>query len=386
MTFGLVRSIERRWPAIGLRVLRLPAGARYGFAFGVTAVAASLPLVLRGEWTAELPFVAFYPAVLSAAWVGGLWPGVLATLLSAAAASYLSGSFALGEVSDAAALVVFVSIGTLISVLNGAWRRAIAVVADSERRQEHARQKAEHANHEKDEFLAAVSHELRTPLNAIIGWAKILTAGNLSPDRTRHAAETIARNAHAEARVVESLLDLSRIHAGTFALELTSLDLSSAVRSAVETISSTARDIVLTVDIADEPIIIQGDTVRLYQIVWNILTNAIKFTPPNGHIAVQVRRVGAAAQLQISDTGEGISVELLPHVFERFRQGDNTTPARQRGLGLGLALVRELTEAHGGSVSAVSDGIGRGTTVTVTLPIHQESDALLAGRSEQAVT
>jgi signal transduction histidine kinase len=334
---------------------------------------------------AELPFVVFYPAILSAAWVGGLWPGVLATILSAAAASYLSGSFALGGVSDGAALVVFVSIGTLISALNEAWRRAIAAVAESERQQGHGRLKAEHANHEKDEFLAVVSHELRTPLNAILGWAKILTAGNLSPDRTRHAAETIARNAHAEARVVESLLDLSRIHAGTFALELSSLDLSSAVRSAVETMSSTARNIALTVDIADDPIIIQGDTVRLYQIVWNILTNAIKFTPPHGYIAVRVRRVGATAELEIADTGQGIPVELLPHVFERFRQGDNTTPARQRGLGLGLALVRELTEAHGGSVRAVSDGIGRGTTVTVTLPIQLESDAALDERTQQVV-
>ena len=343
-------------------------------------LAAGLRILWGPEWTTELPFAPFYPAVIGAAWVGGLWPGLLATALSAAAAGYLGASepasFALGEVSDTAALAVFSAIGTLISLLSETWRRATIAAAESERQQEHARQEAEQANHDKDEFLAAVTHELRTPLNAIIGWAQILSKGHLPPDRTRHAAETIARNAHAEARVLESLLDISRIHAGKFALELTTLDLSSEVRSAVEALRSTARDIHLTVAVANEPIVVRGDTVRLHQVVWNILANAIKFTPSGGRIAVLVQQVGTAAQLQITDTGQGISPQLLPHVFERFSQGDETTPAGQRGLGLGLALVRELAEAHGGSVSAASPGIGRGTTVTVRLPVHQANAAL----------
>jgi signal transduction histidine kinase len=273
-------------------------------------------------------------------------------------------------VSDEASLVVFAAIGTIISVLNDTWRRAAVAVTESEAREERARQEAEHASHMKDEFLAVLAHELRTPLSATLGWAQALASGNLPSDQARHAAEAIARNTDAEATLVESLLDLSRIVAGTFALELKRVDLSSAVRSAVEALRPTARDVVLTVDIADEPVIIQGDTIRLHQILWNILANAIKFTPRDGRITVQLKRIGSTAQIEVIDTGQGIPKELLPHVFERFTQGDRTTPPLHRGLGLGLALVREFTEGHGGTVSAASQGIGHGSTFTVTFPIQ----------------
>jgi signal transduction histidine kinase/FixJ family two-component response regulator len=372
------QSVDSRRRTIVARVLRLRPSARYGFAVAVTALGTWLRLLLSDEWAAEIPFITFYPAVMSAAWIGGLSPGLLATVLSAVAANYLwvapPASFALGESSDAAALLVFVTTGTIISALNEAWRRAAAAVAQSEDRERQARQEAEHANRVKDEFLAVLSHELRTPLNATLGWAQLLASGSVAPDRVRDAATTIERNARAEARLVESLLDLSRIVAGTFELELKPIDLSSVVRSTVEALRPTARDVVLTVDIPDEPIAIRGDATRLQQVVWNMLANAIKFTPREGGITVQLRRCGSTAQIQVSDTGQGIPAEFLPHVFERFRQGDGTTARVRRGLGLGLALVREFTEAHGGSVSATSQGIGRGSTFTVTLPIQAEGE------------
>jgi len=373
----LARSVGKSRVSLVSSVLGLPAFARYGTAIAVTGVAAWIRLVVDDDWAAELPFVTFYPAVMTAAWVGGLLPGLLATVLSAVAANYLwaapSTSFAFGEVSPTAALGVFFAIGTMISILTAAWRRAAAAAVQSERRERTAKQDAEEANRVKDDFLAVLSHELRTPLNATLGWAKLLASGSLPPDRVRDAATTIERNARAEARLVDSLLDISQIVAGTFELELKPTDLSFVVRTTVDALRPTARGVDLTVDIPNEPVMVRGDATRLQQVVWNVVANAIKFTPGEGHIRVRLRRSGRMAEFQVSDTGQGIPPDFLPHVFERFRQGTRATRGARRGLGLGLALVRDFAEAHGGSVRVTSEGLQRGSTFTVTLPLCSDA-------------
>jgi len=231
---------------------------------------------------------------------------------------------------------------------------------------------AAQANRLKDEFLAMVSHELRSPLNAVLGWSRMLGSKQLAPDRATHAIATIERNAVALAHMIDDLLDLTRIVAGTFRLALQPVDLVAVAQGALDAV----RPLALTADVqlafspglaAIEPI--SGDTGRLQQVLWNLLVNAIKFTPAGGRVDVFIESSSDHVEVRIVDSGQGISPELLPHVFDRFRQAAGATMQRDTGLGLGLAIVRQLVELHGGSVSAASDGEGRGATFTVCLPI-----------------
>jgi signal transduction histidine kinase/ActR/RegA family two-component response regulator len=231
---------------------------------------------------------------------------------------------------------------------------------------------AAQANRLKDEFLAMVSHELRSPLNAVLGWSRMLGSKQLAPDRATHAIATIERNAVALAHMIDDLLDLTRIVAGTFRLALQPVDLVAVAQGALDGV----RPLALTADVqlafspglaAIEPI--SGDTGRLQQVLWNLLVNAIKFTPAGGRVDVFIESSNDHVEVRIVDSGRGISPELLPHVFDRFRQAAGATMQRDTGLGLGLAIVRQLVELHGGSVSAASDGEGRGATFTVCLPI-----------------
>jgi len=233
-----------------------------------------------------------------------------------------------------------------------------------------ARHEAEEANRAKDEFLAMLSHELRTPLSSILGWATILKSGDLPLDKASHALEVIERNARMEAQLVESLLDLSRISAGKLKLAMEPLDLSAVVMAAVDSLRPTAdaKGVILDARPFGEPIGINGESARLQQVFSNLLSNAIKFTPREGRVQVQSTRLGSQVQIQIVDDGEGISPEFLPHVFDRFRQADSAAGRARGGLGLGLAIVRELVHAHGGTVVASSPGTDQGSTFTVTLP------------------
>ncbi len=229
------------------------------------------------------------------------------------------------------------------------------------------------ANRAKDEFMATLSHELRTPLNAMLGWAHMLRSHVLPPDTQRRALDTLERNVRAQAQLVDDLLDVSRIVAGKLRIKGEEVDLTAVVASAADTVrpAAVAKGLTLhiTVDAAKQVIVI-GDADRLRQILWNLLTNAVKFTPKNGRIDVELRHTDAGAAIVVADTGQGIRHDFLRHVFERFRQADSTSSRRHGGLGLGLAIVRHLTEAHGGSVSAESEGEGRGATFTVHLPVH----------------
>jgi CheY-like chemotaxis protein len=246
------------------------------------------------------------------------------------------------------------------------------VVTDSgDERLRSALAAAEEANRLKDEFLAVVSHELRTPLNAILGWARMLRAGTLSDSDVPRALETIERNAQAQAQLIEDLLDVSRIVSGKLRLEMRPVDIGEVIEEAVDTVRPTAdaRGVALAV-VINHVGPVSGDAHRLQQVIWNLLSNSIKFTPQGGRIELRVDQAASMVRLTVTDTGQGIDPEFLPQVFDRFRQASSTPgQTRRKGLGLGLAIVRHLVEAHAGSVSAASGGIGKGATFIVDLPV-----------------
>jgi signal transduction histidine kinase/CheY-like chemotaxis protein len=235
-----------------------------------------------------------------------------------------------------------------------------------------ATQAAELASRAKDDFLATASHELRTPLNAILGWAKMLQSGALATRDYQRAIDSIERNARAQVRLIEDILDGSRIITGNLHLEIRPLDLTALVQAALDAVrpAADAKRIELTVAIDPAASRVVGDPGRLQQVVWNLANNAIKFTPKDGRVDVSLQREGTDVELTVRDTGEGIAADFLPHVFERFRQAEGSTTRRHGGLGLGLALVRHLVEAHGGTVHAASEGPSRGATFRVRLPVQ----------------
>jgi signal transduction histidine kinase/PAS domain-containing protein len=245
-----------------------------------------------------------------------------------------------------------------------------------------ARSQAEQASRMKDEFLATLSHELRTPLNAILGWSKMLQREAVTAKDLARGAEVIERNARAQAKIIEDLLDMSAIISGKVRLDVERLDLAAIARSAVETAmpAADAKHIRLSSEV--EPLRgaqVNGDPNRMQQVLWNLISNAIKFTPREGRVEVRLRRVGPQVEISVTDTGEGIDPRFLPFVFDRFRQADASTTRRYGGLGLGLSIVKQLVELHGGSVSVESDGLGRGARFIVALPVSAASRDLEAG-------
>jgi len=236
---------------------------------------------------------------------------------------------------------------------------------------EAARAEADTANSLKDEFLATVSHELRTPLTAILGWSQMLASGNLDEQESKRAVETISRNARAQREIIDDLLDISRIITGKLRLEVRSMEMGRIIEAVVEGVrpAADARNIHLHTAIDPETGPISGDPDRLQQIIWNLLSNAIKFTPEGGRVKVRLERCDSQVEITIVDTGQGIDPELLLRVFDRFRQFDSSSRRRHGGLGLGLSIVRQLVELHGGTVTAESPGAGAGTTFKVMLPV-----------------
>jgi PAS domain S-box-containing protein len=234
-----------------------------------------------------------------------------------------------------------------------------------------ARSEAERANHMKDEFLATLSHELRTPLNAVLGWAAALRAGHSLTEELEQGLETIERNARVQAQIIEDLLDMSRIISGKVRLDVQRLDLPAVVAEAIDTVraSASAKGVRLQAIIDPLNTPVTGDPNRLQQVFWNLLSNAIKFTPKGGRVQVLLERVDSHVEVSVIDTGEGISPEFLPYIFNRFQQADASTTRRHGGLGLGLAIVKQLVELHGGSVRVKSSGIGKGATFIVSLPV-----------------
>ncbi|MBP5972279.1 PAS domain-containing protein [Brasilonema sp. CT11] len=244
--------------------------------------------------------------------------------------------------------------------------------------EQQARVEAERANRLKDEFLAVLSHELRTPLNPILGWSKLLQQGKLDAARTAHALDTIHRNAKLQVQLIDDLLDISRILRGKLSLTVTPVDLSTVICAALETVrlAAEAKSLHIQTTVCSGVGIVNGDAGRLQQVVWNLLTNAVKFTPADGQIEVKLAQVENNAQIQVKDTGKGIRSDFLPYVFEHFRQEDGATTRKFGGLGLGLAIVRQITEMHGGTVTVDSSGEGQGATFSVQIPLASQSNEL----------
>ena len=375
--------------------------ARFATAVAVVALAAAVQAACKPLLENAEPFTLFYAAVMVSAYLGGLWPGLLATVLSAAAVHLLwfgSSYFHTvrhpeAEISTVLFLIVASFISYLCESLHAARRRAEAALEAaaheaarrglSERRAQEerdqllasertARGEAERASRMKDEFLSTLSHELRTPLNAILGWAQILRSGDFDQDETTRGLEVIERNAMIQAQLIEDLLDMSRIVSGKISFDLKQLELSDIVDAAVQTVSLAADEkaISLQVSLDEGEYPVKGDSARLQQVVYNLLTNAIKFTPRGGRVEVELTRFRREVEFVVRDSGQGIKPDFLDYVFDRFRQADASTTRKYGGMGLGLAIVRQLVELHGGSVRAHSEGEGSGAAFTVRLPLN----------------
>lgn len=227
------------------------------------------------------------------------------------------------------------------------------------------------ANRAKDVFLATLSHELRTPLTPVVGWIKLLRSGNLDEKSVAQALDAIERNAWLQSRLIDDLLDTSRIATGKLHFEPKPTDLNTIVKAAIDTVraSAGARNIELSIDLCPSMLVVLGEPVRLQQIAWNMLSNAIKFTEPGGSVTIQTDADGAHARFTVSDTGVGIEPDFLPHVFDRFKQADGSTSRRHGGLGLGLAIADALAKMHGGRIEAASDGVGKGARFTLRVQL-----------------
>jgi signal transduction histidine kinase/CheY-like chemotaxis protein len=238
----------------------------------------------------------------------------------------------------------------------------------------------------KDEFLATLSHELRTPLNAVLGWAEILLARTETDSDNYRALDTIARNARAQAQLIEDLLDMNRIISGKIRLDVQRVEVAPIVEAVLESVRPSADAKAITVRRTIDPYAgpVFGDPNRLQQIVWNLMSNAVKFTPKDGKIDVILQRVSSHIEITVHDSGMGISADFLPHVFERFRQADASTTRKYGGLGLGLSIVKQLVELHGGTIKAASPGEGQGATFTVCLPVRAVRDDAAASREHPA--
>ena len=264
---------------------------------------------------------------------------------------------------------IYADNGSLIGMLG--FVQDITTRKTAEVETERLYRQAEESSRLKEEFLATISHELRTPLSAILGWARMLRLGQLSQEHTAKALDTIERNARAQAQLIDDLLDVSRIMTGKLRMDVRPSDPNGFIDAAVEAVkpAAEAKGVRVQKVVDTAAISIPGDPVRLQQVIWNLLSNAIKFTPRGGRVQIRSERVNSHLEIVVSDTGQGIAADFLPHVFDRFRQADQKTSRQHGGMGLGLAIVRHLVELHGGTVNAASEGEGKGATFTVMLPI-----------------
>jgi signal transduction histidine kinase len=318
------------------------------------------------------PFLLFTPAVAITALYGGLGPGVVATALSTSFGVH----FVLASTGELAVekwdrVILFAVVGAVITTSSALLRRSRRQLAASLWREQKARATAEAADHAKDDFLALVSHELRTPMTVLLGWIAPLRRDRLSPAAAEHAIDAIERNARMLNRLIDDVLDRSRIATDTLRLDPQVISLDTVVLAAVDQMRGKigAAGLDLHVAVSRDDIVIVGDSIRLQQVFTNLLSNAIKFTPEDGHVSVATTVAEGEARVIVADTGSGISAEFLPHVFDAFLQDRHTLQQSSRGLGLGLSISRYLIERHGGTITATSEGRGRGSAFTVSLPL-----------------
>ncbi len=342
-----------------------------GFGLALLAVLAALAvrLTLTPLLGDSSPFLLFIPAVLLATRYGGAWPGLFATALSSAlGVRYVLSGLAEPSLEKWDRIGLFLAVCLIIVWVQSRLAAASQRIARSLDNERGARREAQAANRAKDEFLAMVSHELRTPANTVLGWMSVLRREHLESPIVRKGLEVIERNVSLQARLLEDIVDNLRASKGTMRLQRQTIDLASVVTAAVDTArpAATRQDVRLDLTLESREMPVFGDPVRLQQVMTNLISNALKFTPARGSIAVRLERTGDLAKVSVTDTGVGIDPDFLPYVFERFKRGDHS----REGLGLGLAISRHLVEMHGGTIEAASAGPARGSTFTVALPIQ----------------
>lgn len=367
------------------RIWSAPWFTRFGLALGLAVVAIFVRDLLTPAWGSDVKLIMFLPAVLLAAWFGGILTGLLATAVCVAGATYLwlspIHSFRIADPEEAVALVTFVLVAALTSVIIEMLHRTrhraelqsanIAELAAERTRlietEREARAAAEAANRAKDDFLTVVAHELRNPLAAITAAFGVLDRARTSEERVRPRQVILLQASHL-ARLVEDLLDAGRVMNGKIRLHRAPIDLADTLTRSVGTLMQAGRLEQHRITIDTEPVWVDADAVRVEQIVVNLLVNSVKYTPAGGSIHVTVTKETNDAVLRIRDTGIGMPPDLVPRVFGLFVQGDRPADRDPGGLGIGLSLVRRLVELHGGKVKASSDGPGQGSTFEVRLP------------------
>jgi signal transduction histidine kinase len=361
------------------RGLRTPAYWRYGLGIVAVLLPGILRIAMNPYWGLSFPYVFYFPATMFTALFGGLGPAVVGIGICAVMTMMWVlppiGSLAVSNTIDLVGLAAFIVADGIIAWIGAAYRDLIgqserqnAELAVREHALAHAKGEAEGANRAKDNFLAVLSHELRTPLATILTGLHVLRQIGGQDEKGRHTREAIERQVNHLSRLVEDLLDIRHIVVGRVALERRPCNLADAVAGFLAAFNEAGRFKQHTLSVDADPVWVHGDTTRLQQITSNLLNNAIKYTPPGGSIHVSVKRDGGDAVLRVQDTGTGLDPDQGARMFELFVQGDpNAQPVRS-GLGIGLAVVRRLVEAHGGTVEASSDGPGKGSTFTVRLP------------------
>jgi signal transduction histidine kinase len=351
----------------------LPAPLRFGIAFLTVAVVFAIDRLWNHVIDDGSQFLLLGTAVMATAWTAGTGPALAATVFGAVIGAFATGSTAAASMH----LALFVVQGLLITALVSELRRARRVAEQQAQAAETARQEGEAANRMKDEFLATVSHELRTPLNAVLGWVHLLRTGKLDANTSSRGLESIDRNIRLQAQVTADLLDVSKALTGKLRVESRPAVINDAVRHAAASVHSAAgaKAVQVRSRVPDKAIVVLGDPSRLRQIVWQLLSNAIKFTPRGGTIEVMLEERKDEALVTVRDSGQGIDPHFLPRVFDRFTQADGSTTRSSGGLGVGLALVRELVEMQGGEVEAQNRQDASGSIFRVRFPVHESNGA-----------
>jgi signal transduction histidine kinase len=370
------RIVRGTLNALWLRGLRTPAHWRYGVGIVVALAPSLLRVAMNPYWGLRLPYVFYFPATMFTALFSGLgpaWVGIgICAVMTAVWVLPPIGSVAVSNTVDLVGLIAFIVADGIIAWIGASYRD---LIKQSERQnaelavQKHALERAvgeaTAANRTKDNFLAVLSHELRTPLATIMTGLRVLRQIGGPDERARRTREAIERQGNHLSKMVDDLVDMKKIMTSDVALERKPCDLADAVAGFLATFNEAGRVKQHTLSVDAEPVWVNGDAMRLQQIISNLLSNAVKYTPAGGAIHISVKREGGDAVLRVRDTGVGISPALAPRMFELFVQGDS---GARSGLGIGLAIVRRLVEVHGGTVEASSDGPRKGSTFTVRLP------------------
>jgi signal transduction histidine kinase len=358
---------------------------RYGLALGSVLAAFAVRFILEPTLGPVAPLVLFTFAVTVSAWYGGLGPGLVATLASGILGDYFfitprSFRLSANNIPEQVELYLFYATGIAISLMSKERFSSREKLQQHLIREREAREEAQTANQLKDEFLSAASHELRTPLNAILGWTKILLKGRLDQVKTVQAMETVERNATILSRLIDDLLDISRIISGRLRIDSEPVSLTTVIEAAADMIrpAADAKGIQLCLAVEPDDYQVMGDSTRLQQVVWNLLSNSVKFTPPDGRVDITLDQAGSNARITVSDTGQGIGPEFLPYVFDRFRQESN----KSGGMGLGMAITKNLVELHGGAIEVYSAGAGQGATFNVYIPLLNQGGSANTEYSE----